>query len=409
VSGFPLVDTGKILTVCRFFQIIRWQKAKREFYNRREVDFMLATRIVQKEGIFYFIAYKATDLLDRVNFTSRYYFEGEHIEADEPGEDEVARFIAGIERSEKSFQRVLNRRKIRQIVNFYETAVNQPLVPGTILLFTDETLRFRRSDVADNVGFLSEPDGKFLIIDGQHRLAALHFFRQKHPELAEQIEIPCVLFDGKSADFATEMFVIINSTHTRINKSHLVDLYERVSWETPEKKFAAKVVNLLYEESDSPLRYRINRLGGRSRQEKWILQSELFNELHKVVQANRRFFDERFQLRADRAYPLIRDYLKAVREVMHSVWGDNERYMFTRDVTLKALLRVFGDLVRNRKLVQAWEESRDPGAFVGAMRPWADLTREFRAEGFYERFPAKGQVERVRRIHLRLSQSLKQA
>jgi DGQHR domain-containing protein len=370
---------------------------------------MLATRIVQKEGIFYFIAYKATDLLDRVNFTSRYYFEGEHIEADEPGEDEVARFIAGIERSEKSFQRVLNRRKIRQIVNFYETAVNQPLVPGTILLFTDETLRFRRSDVAENVGFLSEPDGKFLIIDGQHRLAALHFFRQKHPELAEQIEIPCVLFDGKSADFATEMFVIINSTHTRINKSHLVDLYERVSWETPEKKFAAKVVNLLYEESDSPLRYRINRLGGRSRQEKWILQSELFNELHKVVQANRRFFDERFQLRADRAYPLIRDYLKAVREVMHSVWGDNERYMFTRDVTLKALLRVFGDLVRNRKLVQVWEESRDAGAFVGAMRPWADLTREFRAEGFYERFPAKGQVERVRRIHLRLSQSLKQA
>jgi DGQHR domain-containing protein len=367
---------------------------------------MLATRIVQKEGTFYFIAYKATDLLDRVSFTSRYYFEGEQIEADEPGEDEVARFIAGIEKSEKSFQRILNRRKIRQIVNFYETAVSQPLVPGTILLFTDETLRFRRSDVSDSVGFLSEPDGKFLVIDGQHRLAALHFFRQKHPELTEQVEVPCVVFDGKSADFATEMFVIINSTHTRINKSHLVDLYERVSWETPEKKFAAKVVNLLYEESDSPLRYRINRLGGRSRQEKWILQSELFNEIHKVVQANRRFFDERFQLRADRAYPLIRDYLKAVREVMNSVWGDNERYMFTRDVTLKALLRVFGDLVRNRKLIQVWEVNRDPRAFVGAMRPWAELTREFRAEGFYERFPAKGQVERVRRIHLRLSQHL---
>ena len=76
---------------------------------------------------------------------------------------------------------------------------------------------------------------------------------------------------------------------------------------------------------------------------------------------------------------------------------------------MKALLRVFGDLVRNRKLVQAWEESRDPRAFVGAMRPWAELTREFRAEGFYERFPAKGQVERVRRIHLRLSQHLSQA
>jgi DGQHR domain-containing protein len=369
---------------------------------------MLATRVVQKEGTFYFIAYKAADLLDRVSFTSRYYFEGEQIAADEPGDDEVARFIAGIEKSEKSFQRVLNRRKIRQIVNFYETAVSQPLIPGTILLFTDETLRFRRSDASESVGFLSEPQGKFLVIDGQHRLAALHFFRQRHADQISRVEVPCIIFDGKSADFATEMFVVINSTQTRINKSHLVDLYERVSWETQEKKLAAKIVNLLYQESDSPLRYRINRLGGRSRQEKWILQSELFNELHKIILSNRKFFDERFQMRADRAYNMVRDYLKAVREVMSSVWGENEKYMFTRDVTLKALLRVFGDFLRNRKLVQAWEEERSPRPFATSMRPWLDLTREFRAEGFYERFPAKGQVERVRRIHVKLSQSLAQ-
>ncbi|MBI2534049.1 MAG: DGQHR domain-containing protein [Deltaproteobacteria bacterium] len=369
---------------------------------------MLATRIIQKEGTFYFVAFKAADLLDHVNFSSRYYFEGERIEADEPGDDEVAKFIAGIEKSEKSFQRLLNRRKIRQIVNFYETAVSQPLIPGTILLFTDETLRFRRSDSSESVGFLSEPNGKYLIIDGQHRLAALHFYRQKNPDQANRLEVPCVLFDGKSADFATEMFVIINSTHTRINKSHLVDLYERVSWETPEKKFAAKLVNLLYEEADSPLRYRINRLGGRSRQEKWILQSEVFNEVYKVVLANRRFFDERFQMRADRTYGLVRDYLKAVREVMESVWGENDKFMFTRDVTLKALFRVFGDLLRNRKIVQGWDDQRSEKAFTAVVKPWAELAREFRADGFYERFPAKGQVERVRRIHVKLTQSIDQ-
>jgi DGQHR domain-containing protein len=367
---------------------------------------MLATRVLQKEGAFYFIAYKAAELLDQVSFSSRYYFEGEQIAADEPGDDEVARFIAGIEKSEKSFQRLLNRRKIGQIVNFYETAVSQPLIPGTILLFTDETLRFRRSDSSESIGFLSEPEGRYLIIDGQHRLAALHFFRQKHPEQIDRIEVPCVLFDGKSADFATEMFVIINSTHTRINKSHLVDLYERVSWETPEKKFAAKLVNLFYEEADSPLRYRINRLGGRSRQEKWILQSEVFNEIFKLVQSNRRFFDERFGMRADRAYALLRDYLKAVREVMDAVWGDNEKFMFTRDVTLKALFRVLGDLIRDRKIIQAWDDERSLKVFAGIVKPWAELTREFRADGFYERFAAKGQVERVRRIHTRLTQSL---
>ena len=368
---------------------------------------MLATRIRQKDGIFYFISYKAGDLLERVRFTSRYYLEGETIEAENPGDDEVARFIAGIEKNEKSFQRLLNRRKVRQIVNFYETAVSQPLIPGTILLFTDEELRFRRSDNSESIVFLSDPQGKFLIIDGQHRLAALYFFREKHPDQIDQVEVPCILSDGKSADFATEMFVIINSTHTRINKSHLVDLYERVSWETPEKKFAAKLVNQLYEEADSPLRYRINRLGGRGHR-----KSGFFNPKYSTVPQGRaaqsQIVRRTVSDASDRAYAILRDYLKAVRQVMEPVWGENDKFMFTRDVTLKALIRVFGDLLRDRKVLQAWDEERSPAAFENLLGPWSQLSREFRAEGFYERFPAKGQVERVRRIHTRLLNVIEQ-
>jgi len=41
---------------------------------------MLATQITQKDGRFYFVSYKAADLLPKVHFTSRYYFEGEHLE-----------------------------------------------------------------------------------------------------------------------------------------------------------------------------------------------------------------------------------------------------------------------------------------------------------------------------------------
>jgi hypothetical protein len=111
-------------------------------------------------------------------------------------------------------------------------------------------------------------------------------------------------------------------------------------------------------------------------------------------------------MRPDRAYALLRDYLKAVREVMDAVWGDNEKFMFTRDVTLKALLRVFGDLIRDRKLVESWQDEKSPKIFMVVVKPWADLTRDFRAEGFYERFAAKGQLERVRRIHTRLGQNL---
>ena len=364
---------------------------------------MLATRIRQKEGTFYFIAYKAADLMEKVRFTSRYYFEGEEIAQSRIAEhDEVAQFIAGIERSEKGFQRVLNRQKIRQIVNFYETVVAQPMIPGTVLLFTDETLRFQPTEGSESIGRLNEPQGKYLVIDGQHRLAGLHFFQAKHPEQIAQVEVPCLLFDGRSGDFATEMFVIINSTHTRINRSHLVDLYEKVSWESPEKKFTAKVVNLLYSEEDSPLQYKINRLGGRSKQEKWVLQSEVFNELLKVVTAHRRWVESHLGMKADRCYELVRDYLKGVKAVMEDVWGNNERYMFTRDVTLKALIRVLDDLIVDRRLIQEWEEQRSHKPFAEIVKPWAPLAKEFRADGFYERFPAKGQLERVRKVHQRL-------
>jgi hypothetical protein len=34
---------------------------------------------------------------------------------------------------------------------------------------------------------------------------------------------------------------------------------------------------------------------------------------------------------------------------------------------------------------------------------WSGLVGEFRRDGFYERFPARGQVERVEKIRARLS------
>jgi len=36
------------------------------------------------------------------------------------------------------------------------------------------------------------------------------------------------------------------------------------------------------------------------------------------------------------------------------------------------------------------------------LSPWAERVRDFRNEGFYERFAAKGQIERVARIHREL-------
>src|SRR5947199_4574656 len=278
---------------------------------------MLATQIRQKDAVFYFVSYPSEDLLTKVRFLSRYYGEGEAIQPEAAAaEDDVAQFIARIEHSEKAFQRSLSRAKVKAIRNFYETAISQPPIPGTVLLFTPQKLRFQSLDGNETIGHLQVPEEKFLIIDGQHRLAALNFYERTHPDEAKSIYVPCVIFDGRSDDFATEMFVIINSTPTRINKSHLVDLYERVSWAEPDRRFAARIVEMLYSAGDSPLRYRINRLGGRSKQEKWILQAELFNEIHRWVKAVWKKIEGQG---ADRRgpesyYAVARDFLKATSQ-----------------------------------------------------------------------------------------------
>jgi hypothetical protein len=65
------------------------------------------------------------------------------------------------------------------------------------------------------------------------------------------------------------------------------------------------------------------------------------------------------------------------------------------------MLRVCADLSAQD---QGPEETR-LDRFRERLAPWAERIREFRNEGFYERFPAKGQIERVARIHRELARA----
>ena len=86
-------------------------------------------------------------------------------------------------------------------------------------------------------------------------------------------------------------------------------------------------------------------------------------------------------------------------------WGDNKRYMVTRDVTLKALIRVAGDVAAKSRalgLTPTASAGAVEAALVKRFERWEPLVAEFRRDGFYERFPARGQVERVEKIRDRL-------
>jgi DGQHR domain-containing protein len=351
---------------------------------------MLAIRMRQKESVFYLAAYRASDLLRKVQFAGKSYGEDEAADA---GNDElVLEFFRKVQTGSGFFQRRPYARKVRQIVEFYNDPKGQPLIPGAVLLYTPERLAFDPSSGSDLMGNLHDPREPFLIIDGQHRLAGLEVLGRKDAPALEKIDVPCVIFDKSQADFAVEMFVIINSTPTRLNRSHLIDLYERLQRATPLDKAAAKAVALCYEETDSPLLRKVDMLGRHRRTERWIRQASLFRELRRLAERNPKLLGE--EPRPKVVYEVTRDFLRAVRKTFGDAW-DNPRYRVTSDVTLMAFLRVLSDYLKSARGPRTFDAADRQRAFENLLEPWRAMVPDFREEGFYERFAARGQVERV--------------
>ena len=97
----------------------------------------------------------------------------------------------------------------------------------------------------------------------------------------------------------------------------------------------------------------------------------------------------------ERYYGIVRDFFKAAQRVWGDAWG-HDSYMVTKPVTLKAMIRVCADLARND--AEPGRRARQRAGSSGSCRGRTTCA-SFASEGFYERFPAKGQIERVARIH----------
>src|SRR3954464_13401735 len=80
--------------------------------------------------------------------------------------------------SEKAYQRQIIRRKIDELVQYYEQcrqARDLPSIPGAVIISCDEKLTFQPTDEHSRVGTLKVPEREGILraIDGQHRLLAL--------------------------------------------------------------------------------------------------------------------------------------------------------------------------------------------------------------------------------------------
>ena len=132
--------------------------------------------------------------------------------------------------SEKAYQRQIIRRKIDELVQYYEQcrqAQDLPSIPGAVIISCDEKLTFEAVDGGSSVGRLKVPEREGILraIDGQHRLLALHADIDNIRD--HDFTVPAIIFDRVPEDHIVQMFVTINAKHTRLNASHLVSLSGR--------------------------------------------------------------------------------------------------------------------------------------------------------------------------------------
>ena len=184
--------------------------------------------------------------------------------------------------SEQAFQRPIIQKKIEELVAYYLQCADSgtlPAIPGSVLLVSDRRLEFVGSSGRSDSGSLKLPEesGILRALDGQHRLLALHQLAEKHN--LKDFQVPAVVFDNLTADQVVELFVTINSKHTKLNPSHLISLSGRRLYRDENLAAAHDVIRALNEDEHSPLKGQIKVLGiGKGT----VTQASLADELRDV-------------------------------------------------------------------------------------------------------------------------------
>jgi DGQHR domain-containing protein len=286
--------------------------------------------------------------------------------------------------NDKAYQRQIIRRKIDELVQYYEQcrqARDLPSIPGAVIISCDETLRFEPVSEDGWIGTLKVPEREGILraIDGQHRLLALHADIERFD--GEPFTVPAVIFDRLPEDHVVQMFVTINAKHTRLNSSHLVSLSGRQLYRDDALAAAHDIVRALNDREDSPLYGEIKLLGvGRGR----VAQAPLAQELKKLFAvdafgAGRKGDDFREESRR-----FFVNYLKQVAQLFSAAWN-GRKYSIRTATALRAFIRVAPDVIR--RLDQEHADRADFRAIGRVIAPWGRRIGDlrFETEGAWKR------------------------
>jgi DGQHR domain-containing protein len=279
--------------------------------------------------------------------------------------------------NEKAYQRQIIRKKIDELVQYYEQcrqARDLPSIPGAVIISCDEHLKFEPAEEGASIGILKVPEREGILraIDGQHRLLALHADRERFE--GEDFSVPAVIFDKLPEDHIVQMFVTINAKHTRLNASHLVSLSGRQLYADDSLAAAHDVVRALNDREDSPLYGEIKLLGvGRGK----IAQAPLAQELKKLFATEAFGAGRKGDAFREEAKKFYVNYLKQVAQVFNAAWG-GRKYSIKSATAMRAFIRVAPDVVQ--RLDQEHADRTDFRAIGRVISPWGRRIGDLRFE-----------------------------
>jgi DGQHR domain-containing protein len=279
--------------------------------------------------------------------------------------------------NDKAYQRQIIRKKIDELVQYYEQcrqARDLPSIPGAVIISCDEQLKFEPTEAGASIGTLKVPEREGILraIDGQHRLLALHADRDRFE--GEDFSVPAVIFDKLPEDHVVQMFVTINAKHTRLNASHLVSLSGRQLYADESLAAAHDVVRALNDREDSPLYGEIKLLGvGKGR----IAQAPLAQELKRLFESDAFGAGRKGDAFREEAKKFYVNYLKQVAQVFNAAWS-GRKYSIKSATAMRAFIRVAPDVVQ--RLDQEHADRTDFRAIGRVISPWGRRIGDLRFE-----------------------------
>ena len=283
-----------------------------------------------------------------------------------------------ISASEKAYQRQIIRRKIDELVQYYEqcrVAHDLPSIPGAVIISSDERLVFEPvGGSGSNLGTLKVPEREGILraIDGQHRLLALHSDIEKFGN--QPFAVPAVIFDQLPEDHIVQMFVTINAKHTRLNPSHLVSLSGRQLYRDDELAAAHDIVRALNDRDDSPLHGEIKLLGvGHGK----VSQAPLAQELKRLLASDGLGGPKRRGQFREESKRFFVNYFKQIALVFGAAWN-GRKYSIKTAPALRAFIRVTPDVLQ--RLDQERADHTDFRGIGRVIAPWGRRIGDARFE-----------------------------